>query len=68
VIGLRQSLDEGAGEIGTDIAEELPESTDQLRAAVPDDVAALQRAGSDPGDDSLTVERVVSETPLERFL
>jgi hypothetical protein len=67
-MGLRQSIDEGAGEIGADIAEELPESADQLRAAVPDDVATLQSNGSEIGDDSLTVERVVSETPIDRFL
>jgi hypothetical protein len=67
-MGLRQSIDEGAGEIGADIGEELPESAEELRTALPDDASALSTNGSDLNDGTLTVDRVVSGTPLDRFL
>jgi hypothetical protein len=67
-MGLRQSIDDGAGDIGADIGEELPGSVDELRAALPEDAAALSTNGSDPEDEPLSIEQVVTGTPLDRFL
>jgi|GEM_PF-2562782 len=84
-MGLRQSLDEGAGEIGDGIAEEIPSTSAQLRETVPDDVAELNTVdgGVSPNSetptesevstnggasDELSIDVVVGDTPLDRFL
>jgi hypothetical protein len=72
-MGLRQSIDEGAGEIGDGIGEEIPSTSAQLRDTVPDDVTELDAVddgvSTDGGtSDELSIDVVVGDTPLDRFL
>jgi hypothetical protein len=84
-MGLRQSLDEGAGEIGDEIAEEIPSTSTELRETVPDDVTELDAVdggvstnGETTTEDGvstnggmaeeLSIDVVVEDTPLGRFL
>jgi len=86
-MGLRQSLDEGAGEIGDDIGEEMPSTPTELREELPAGIDELPAdvAGPPLGDDSRetandqawtndwtsegsSIDAVVEDTPLDRFL
>jgi hypothetical protein len=51
-MGLRESIDEGAGEIGDDIGAELPATPAELRDELSDDAEELG----------------LGDTPLDRFL
>jgi len=49
-MGLRESFDEGAGEIGDEIGAEIPSTPTELRDELPADVEELRL-----GDDGLAV-------------
>ena len=51
-MGLRQSLDEGAGEIGDEIGAELPSTRAEIRDAIPEDIE--------------DIDAVIDALPLER--
>jgi hypothetical protein len=74
-MGLRESIDEGAGDIGAEIGEEIPSTATELRDEVPADIEALRAGDAGPGptngqrpSDDLSIDTVLGDTPLDRFL
>jgi len=79
-MGLRESLDEGAGEIGDEIGAEIPSTPTELRDEIPADVEELdltdwgpeitngQEGANGQSSTDLSVDTVLGETPLDRFL
>ena len=79
-MGLRESLDEGAGEIGDDIGEEIPSSATEVRDRVPagveelplgrsaEDIATGREQTSGQPSVDLSIDAVLDDTPLDRFL
>lgn len=60
--GLRQALEEGAGEIGESAAADLPETLGEVRAALPDTVEA---AVNGTHSDDLSLDTLLDGTPLD---
>jgi len=80
-MGLRQSLDEGAGEIGDDIGEAIPSTPTELRQELPTDVDELpaefeelpldddsREATNGEESDGSSIDVLVEDTPLDQFL
>ena len=60
--GLRQSLDEGAGDIGESTAADLPDTVAEVRGRLPATVDTVLDAGR--STDDVTLEKVLEGTPL----